>query len=244
MKAATLLLSAGLFLAVPAVATAGTISSGTITGDATSGISSAKTYTHKLDFGPAPAATVNGVAFDSVLAAGAVTPAFTYAVSSGTVNDNPGNGSVGGVPAGEAVRTLLDDMVYNGGNELNGTATLTINGLTPGTQYSARIYSRKWTTTDNARAATIAFDEDGAGPLGTAQAFNQGAADIAQYIEYAYTAVDPSLTIQFTQTTALNQSWHLYGFSNEVVPEPASAAFAALAAGVLATRRSRPRQRR
>ncbi|MEA3210820.1 MAG: fibronectin-binding autotransporter adhesin [Chthoniobacter sp.] len=248
-------IAAALVLATARQSQAGTIITFTFTGDATSQISSSKTYLTKADPGlDATSATINGVAFE----AGALTTSTLYtatnmtlaltsgagvlALNAGNANDTPSGGG------GSA--TLLTDMVNRSGNA--GTAgtvlTLTFTGLTLGTQYSARIYYRQWSSADP-RNNVLFFDEDGAGALGTSSGTvseDAGTSDgVANVIGYNFTAQNNgsggALPLVVTVTQAVdNNSWHFYGMTNEVVPEPSSLALLGLTtSGFMIWRRRR-----
>ena len=192
-----------------------------ITDDADSGIHPAKTYTHNLDFGlGTPGATINGVPFAAYNNAANGTLNFNRAVDSGSANDHPGNPdhNVSG-----ALVNLLTDMYYNGGNTPGGTTTWTMSGLTAGTTYDTRIYVRQWGPSPN-RVATLEFDPDGAGPIADsvtvseddATSVGMPNANDAYFLNYRFTAVSgEDLVITVTQLNN-NNSWHLYGLSNEV----------------------------
>ena len=257
-------LAAGLCLSPAALG--GTLTTFTFTSDATSQISSSKTYTAKADPGSSGTgpATVNGVVFDrgalSTSAGSAVgvdtytAPGVTYTIPAGAGQVGPlafngGNGF--DLPGGSSAQ-LLTDMVFTSNGAGQGNVTrLTFTGLTAGQQYSARIYYRAWDAA-TARPSTITFDEDGAGPLGaSAGSVDEDAGNnsdgIANVLAYNYTAVSNGaggalpLIVNFTADTG-NNSWHLYGVTNEVVPEPATAGVLGVAGlGLLARRR---RQRR
>jgi hypothetical protein len=202
----------------------GTISYHHITGDADCDIDSGRTYTHKLDFGTgSPGALINGVQFAAYNNGANGTLNFNRAVSSGSLNDHGGNG--GHNVSGNLVN-LMTDMYYNGGNAAGGTTTWTLSGLTAGTTYDVRIYVRQWGPSAN-RLVTLVFDPDGPGPISDstgqiseddATTAGMAAANDAYYISYVYTAVSgQDLVITATQQN-LNNSWHLYGLSNEETP--------------------------
>jgi hypothetical protein len=205
-------------------ANAGVISYVQITNDADCGISTDNTYTHKLDFGTgSPGALINGVQFDAYNNAANGTLNFNREVFSGGLSDHAGNGNHN--VSGSLV-ALMTDMYYNGDNAVGGSTTWTLSGLTAGQTYSTRIYSRQWGA-GNDRTATIVFDPDGAGPISDSTGpINQDDASAsppgftngndAYYVNYQFTAVaGQDLVITATQNL-VNQSWHLYGLTNEI----------------------------
>lgn len=219
-----------------------------ISNDADSGISTANTYTHTLDFGQGtPGALINGVQFNAYNLAASGTLNFSRTATTGTLADHVGN-----VPSGisGALTDLMRDMYFNNTNTPGGTTTWTIAGLTAGVTYDTRIYTRQWSASTNQRVSSFVFDPDGAGPLSeTTGAINQddattvgfAAENQPYYINYRFTAVEgQNLTITLTQANN-NNSWHLYGLTNQVVPavpEPMSAVLLGMGAlGLLARRR-------
>ena len=216
---------------------AGTISYVKITGDADSGISTENTYTHALDFGTGtPGALINGVQFDAYNLAANGTLNFNREVSTGILYDHAGNANF--TVSGGLV-DLLTDMYYNGDNAVDGVTTWTLSGLTPGKSYQTRIYARQWGA-GNQRTVVFEFDPDGAGPISdVTETINQDDATTvgmpndndAYYINYEFTAVaGEDLVIMVTQDL-FNQSWHLYGITNQeyspgiaTVPSPADGA--------------------
>jgi hypothetical protein len=202
-------------------ANAGTITYVKITGDADCGIDPENTYTHTLDFGQGtPGALINGVQFDAYNAGANGTLNFNRTVATGSLSDHAGNANhnVSG-----ALVDLLTDMYYNGDNAIDGTTTWTLSGLTAGQTYQTRIYSRQWGANNN-RDVTFVFDPDGAGPVSdSTEKINQDDATTvgmpndndAYYINYEFTAVaGEDLVITLTQDL-FNQSWHLYGLTNQ-----------------------------
>lgn len=195
-----------------------------ITGDADCGVLASKTYTHKLDFGTGtPGALINGVQFDAYNKATNSFFNFSCGVSSGTGDDHGGN-----TPSGVsgALVTLLSDMYYNNGNASGGTTTWTLSGLTPGMNYDTRIYVRQWGAVDP-RVATLTFDPDGAGPLSdsvgpinedNATTVGMAVANDAYYISYRFTAVAGANLVITVKQHNPNNSWHLYGITNELIP--------------------------
>ena len=168
------------------------------TDDSNSGISTGKVYTHKVNFNASEAATtlVNGVNFE---------------------NDNNRTGSNWSLAgAGSAATgthhvsgdggTICSSMVYG------ADAVLTLTGLTPGEDYVFTKYTRGWgspggrlvhfITSVDGRTTTIDgnLDGDGNGHL----------------FMYSYTApASGELVITFDPLSS-GDTWHHYGFSNEV----------------------------
>ncbi|NQV31759.1 MAG: discoidin domain-containing protein, partial [Phycisphaeraceae bacterium] len=220
-KMTTLILALGMSLMILS-ANAGTISYVLITNDVDCGISPDNTYTHTLDFGTgSPGASINGVQFDAYNNAALGTLNFNREVASGSLSDHAGNG--GHNVSGDLV-DLMTDMYYNGNNAVDGVTTWTLSGLTAGKTYHARIYTRQWGA-GNDRTAAFVFDPDGAGPISDAsEPINQDDAtsaglsndNDAYYINYQFKAVSgQDLVITLTQSL-VNQSWHLYGISNQL----------------------------
>ena len=211
-------------------ANAGTITYVLITTDADCGISTDNTYTHTIDFGTGtPGALINGVQFEAYNNAALGTLNFNREISSGSLSDHAGNG--GHNVSGDLV-DLMTDMYYNGGNAVDGTTSWTLSGLSAGKTYHTRIYTRQWGA-GNDRTAAFVFDPDGAGPISDATGpINQDDATTvglssdndAYYINYQFKAVSgQDLVITLTQSLT-NQSWHLYGLTNqEFSSETASA---------------------
>ncbi len=193
-----------------------------ITSDEDCGISADNTYTHTLDFGTGtPGALINGVQFDAYNNAANGTLNFNREISSGLLSEHGGNGShnvTGGLV------DLLTDMYYNGSCVPGGTTTWTLSGLTAGQTYQTRIYTRQWGATDD-RDVTFVFDPDGSGPISdyTGNVSEDNATSVgmangndAYYINYQFTAVEgQDLVITLTQEKN-NNSWHLYGLTNQV----------------------------
>ncbi len=210
-------------LGFTALASAGTISYVKITGDGDCGIAPENIYTHTLDFGQGtPGALINGVQFDAYNLAANGTLNFDRAVATGNLSDHAGNANFN-VTGG--LVDLLTDMYYNGDNAVDGTTTWTLSGLRAGQTYSTRIYTRQWGA-NNQRTVVFAFDPDGAGPVSdvTGTINEDDATTVgmpndndAYYIDYEFTAVaGEDLVITVTQDLT-NQSWHLYGLTNQEV---------------------------
>jgi len=212
----------------PPPATKGTIAFEGITSDADSDIGLDHDYTHKVDCGTSALAAVNGVRFLQARNSTLPLANFDYQVSSGGQSEHGGNTpqNVSG-----AVTELFRDMLYNGNNPPGGTAMATLSGLVPGAVYKTRVYTRQWGPTASSREARVGFDIDGDGTtdnhvtVDEDHASSVGFSDDAQAYALAYTfrAESDHLDVSFQQSF-YNQSWHLYGVTNEIIaPAPGTA---------------------
>lgn len=215
----------GLSIGLVALLAASTLQAGTIsylpiTGDADSDISTAKLYTHVLDFGTHdPGAKVNDVHFRQTLKNN-MPWNYEHAVTQGAIADHGGN-SAHNVTGGAV--DLFYDMIYNSGSSGGQSATATLKGLQPGQQYDTRFYVRRWGA--GAREATITFDTNGDAVAEDQVVIDEddasknppdlGTADRAYALSYQFTADSPELAVEFTYAGA--PSWHFYGLSNELV---------------------------
>ncbi len=173
------------------------------TNDADSGISVGKVYTHAVNFKEAEgvATTINGIAFENdnnYTGTNWQLQGTTNAHGPATDYNVTGDGSL-----------LLKNFFYG------GTPTLTLTGLTAGQEYVLTLYTRAWgepggrviNVTTSADGRTVALDQNIAGTTN-----NKGN---GRLFKYSYTApVSGTLTVTFTAQTA--DTWHHYGFSNEV----------------------------
>ncbi len=174
------------------------------TTNADSGVSTTKTYSHRLDFGDGAPATVNGVAFDPAANSGAdwtlggatnLLPESAGAASTPTFSD---------APNGTAMNLLLSDFYYNG-----NPATLTLTGLAPGQNYDLRLYQRQW---GGDRTQLFSFN---AGPSTGSFIYNQDVSATPSYLSIRYTADASGIaTLSTTQLGA--GTFHWYGLTNEV----------------------------
>ena len=217
------------------VVRAGVLTPVTFADDATSGVSPDLTYTHLADLtSDDGGAVINGVTFPAATNAGAGGggTVSTFNLTAPSVFQNFNSPA----PDGGGLDDLLDDFYHSGGIG-NGSASLTLTGLTPGVPYRLRLYVggfggnlQTFTADDTSPATTFA---------GIPR--NAGSDVLPGSIDYTYTLGpgDTDFVMMTTPATA-NDSFHWYGFSNEVVPEPTSLSLAAGAAAGLLVRRRRP----
>ncbi|MEZ5300347.1 MAG: hypothetical protein R3F11_06725, partial [Verrucomicrobiales bacterium] len=192
----------------------GALSFHAITGDADSGIDPSKNYTHLLDFGGGPLATVNGVAFSQ--GQPSETSGGTWA--STIPNNHNGNGATN-VPNTDGVHQLLDDFNFNDANGI-----ISVGGLTPGQSYETTLYIRNW---GGDRDQVIEFDVNMDGIPERATRIDPDNAtqtppdlDVANRafaMKYTFVAESDVLRINTNQVAA--GTFHLYGLSNENITD-------------------------
>jgi autotransporter-associated beta strand protein len=179
-----------------------------ITNDADSGIDSGKTYTHKIDFGTDTVATINTVAFDNGFSGNGST----------TITGGHNGGGAGLTVTGDVVN-LFDDMVFN-----NMTGEIVLTGLAPDTWYDVRLYHRAWDQPTD-RSVTFLYDvsDDGSTEetvtldTNDASAVPPGLAawDTAYAMSYTYQAETNGTLNIHANAHFTNQTFHLYGLTNE-----------------------------
>ena len=213
-----------------------------ISTDADTGINTGTTYTHLLDFiADNSAARINGVQFTAAARTGT---GYTSTNIPGQILETQfnGGGAGTGAAAGSGLHKLLTDFYYNSTNNGAGQSeTITLTGLVPNQAYRTRIFYRQWDANEaNTRFTDITFDE-GAGAAGSIRV-NQDESEAARMLVYDYVAGPAGrLTVSFAEGgNAAAASWHQYGMSNEVVPEPTSLAVLGIGAMGLLARRRRP----
>lgn len=208
-----------------------------ITTDESSGISASKLYTHKFSGGLG--ATINGVTL-AAHGPAAQAPGVTWTAT--LPNGNPGTLSqivpanagewdaVAGGVTGTGIQEMLGTFTYSTDGANPGSyQTWTLSGLTSGQKYDLRLYVRVWdidgtfgrplqlTLTNGAEVRSCYLLEDRPGVVLANDNIHS-----AYYLSIPYTAqgTDVVLTAAVPLTTgAASGSFHLYGLTNESVPD-------------------------
>lgn len=176
------------------------------TGDEDSGVDANYVYTHAYNFGSADSPAINGITFTG-LAGGnpGVAGRFstTYLVNLFT-GDNDAALTGGS-------KILGRDFVYGGTVPAGSFQSITIEGLTAGTEYVATIYSVGFDPPGpTIRWATFSVGNDRL-TVNQDQFFNNGGI----LLSYRYTAdASGSVTLNYAPINPANVSIHTYGFSN------------------------------
>jgi fibronectin-binding autotransporter adhesin len=193
----------------------------TFTSDANSGIGTANTrygttgYNLALAFDQGANVTINGVTFvDTGKAASGTSGSISWSLANWGNNSAFGSFPTGFQPVSDQqTYTLLNHFYYGAGNN---TQTLTLTGLTPGQAYDARIYYRSWNNPNNGRISNWTFDP-GTATLTKLNALSEDSNTTGNYIDFPYVAgPEGKLVLNAANTSAA--SWHLYGFSNQQIP--------------------------
>ncbi len=230
-----------MIVCAASMAWAGTTSvSGPLSDDASTGVSTSKTYTHAVSGGSAT--TLNGVSFAALSPSS--TPAnFNWSTEGknkdaiGCCNNGDWNPATGGVTGPELIK-LLGSFTYSGNGDASPSSQVfTLSGLTPGTTYDARLYVRTWDTEASGRPIFLHFNNGAdtviSGPFGEDRPNELGLPSVhsAYYINHRYTANASEMSIRAEVDLAGGAgsgSFHLYALTNEVVPEPGSLSLMAL----------------
>ncbi len=196
-----LFISIASLLAVQAGFAADAIfSSGAFTGDADSGVGTAKTYTAIANIIGSDV-TVNGKTF---IGSGTATSGTGWALTN-VPNLFGGGGNHTTTFGASSIDNLFDGFQF-GGNP----GTLTLSELTPGQTYVATLYNEGWAwpgfddrtnILTSSEGATIRYNPDGLE---------------ASMLKYTFVATGATTTINTAQTRT-NYSLHMYGLSNEQV---------------------------
>ncbi|HVY68652.1 MAG TPA: immunoglobulin domain-containing protein [Verrucomicrobiae bacterium] len=177
--------------------------------DSTSGVDSQYFYTHAYSFNTTANTTINGVLFKGVAGANpAISNVFTVAHVGSTYGGDDNTITT----AGGGSASLARDFIYSGANVNSGEyESITIRGLTPGTEYVATIYSVGWDEpTATLRWVTLLSEND---RLTVNQ--DQFGNNYGIRVSYRYTAgTNGTAVLNVAPVNPVNVSMHFYGFSN------------------------------
>ena len=198
---AGLAIAIALSFAVTANA-AGVFATTEFTGDSDCGVASSIQYTHAVNIGGS-GVRVNGVDF---IGTGGANPSGSNFSTSGFANQY---GTAWGAPVTGAIQTVCNYFNYNG-----EVQTLTLTGLTAGQDYKTTFYNCGWGGVGG-RYCFIWADENNDGVEEAYIDFDENYAT-ASLLTYAFTAESDTVKFTIEPYNSAN-SFHLYGFSNEIV---------------------------
>ncbi len=193
-------------------------------GDAESEISTTKRYTHLLDVGGTlNYPVVNGVRFHSTADVAGSVNGYSWANLPGNLHNGGNEGQIS-APQGSGMRALLTDFRHSAANTGTTPRALTFGGLKPGFLYEFRFYDRPWDT-PNDRGQTFTFKPLGASDPGWSIAHNPDAEKNDHILSFRYAPAADTLIVEYVQTAPSDNSYHIYGLSNEILAgifEPAA----------------------
>jgi len=175
------------------------------TDDAGSGVDPSFFYTHAYKFGAAGNVTINNINFTGV---GGASPNVPGSFSSTFLGAGP-VGDVFNFVTGNGA-AMAAQFVYGGNVPAGSFQSITVSGLTPGTNYVMTVYSVAWDDpgltarwiTASANSDYLTFNQD--------QFNNNGGIRIS----YRYTAgVSGTMTLRFAPLIQ-GTTFHVYGFAN------------------------------
>ncbi|PYI82525.1 MAG: hypothetical protein DME26_17350, partial [Verrucomicrobia bacterium] len=175
------------------------------TDDAGSGVDPTFFHTHAYNFGSAANGTINNINFTGV---GGTSPNVPGKFSTTFLAAGP-VGDVFNFVTGDSA-TLAAAFVYGGNVPAGSFESITVSGLTPGTNYVMTVYSVAWDDpgltvrwiTASANSDYLTFNQD--------QFNNNGGIRIS----YRYTAdVSGTMTLRFAPLIQ-GTTFHVYGFAN------------------------------
>jgi hypothetical protein len=190
--------------------------------DEDSGVDPSYFYTHAYNLGSGANLTINNVNFTGV--AGAA-PAVPGKFSTTYFAKNPVS-DPGALVFGNSA-TMAAQFVYGGDVPAGSPQSITLEGLTPGTEYVMTVFSVAWENpSEESRWATLSVGDD---YLTVNQ--DQFGDHAGLRFSYRYTAdASGTVTMQFAPFIPKNTSIHVYGFANreaesrfvgpEIVVEP------------------------
>jgi hypothetical protein len=170
-----------------------------LTGDADSGINSGLSYTAVADFFGPGTRTANGVSFSDNGLAGTN---YTLTLA------NPGNAGNSSNVTG-VVGDLVSDFNHGNGSP---TASLTLSGLTVGTEYVTTWYNRTWGDNQSTGRVVDITPSDTGIPFRINQDSTRNGDGTV--IRYAFTATATTITYQFNAANLA--AFHHYAMTNAV----------------------------
>ncbi|RLD10471.1 MAG: hypothetical protein DRI44_05985, partial [Chlamydiae bacterium] len=178
--------------------------------DASSSISSFKTYTHAVNIGHVGDVVINGVTFTGS-GSGAAQSGTNWELLNYSNDSNMGivtedNSSISG-----AGSNLVSDCAYSAVN-----STLILSGLTPGGNYTLTLFNNATTA---ASLDTYIIPSDSGAALNIVDQ-NQSAGTIDRYQYIAPENGVFAMTFNNNNGSSISsENWRLYAFSNEAIPE-------------------------
>jgi hypothetical protein len=181
--------------------------------DADCGVDGNYPYTHAYHFGGTANFTVNGIPFTGMAGVNPYVANSFYTVHFPNEFTSADANNIAGSSKG-----IGTTFVYSGANVDNGWYEgLTLQGLTPGTEYVLTLYSAAWENANlEARWVTVAMGEDRLTVNQDMYNDNNGLT-----ITHRYTAdASGTATVKIAPVQPVNLSFHLYGFSNRKAVSP------------------------
>ncbi len=179
------------------------------TSDADSGLDANYLYTHSYNFGSSACPIINGIGFTGVPGINPAVPGKFSTASFGYTY----SGDVNNLTSltGTSSALLARDFAYGGTIAPTNAQTISLVGLTPGTEYLFTIYSVAWEEPDIAnRWVTVSAGDDRL-TLNQDQFYNNNGI----LVSYRYTAdASGTFTAKISPVNPNNVSMHVYGFSN------------------------------
>lgn len=182
-----------------------------LTTDAATGLSPSKSYTHLIDFGHRPVATINGVTFTQGAANGTGDSYGGFPNGNGYSNWNDWTNLIAGVES-SGLRDLLYDMNYA------GSYTAWIDGLTPGAVYELRLYHRPWDSSTSTQERRCLYKFYGCSEsVADTQIIFGAQPNPPSVVVYRYIAPASGKISYYCDAVAIGGNVHngIYAFSNE-----------------------------
>ncbi len=173
------------------------------TDDASSKISSGKTYTHTINLGADSDVVINGVNFTG---SSSNYNGTGWSMINGFGNNNFQTLSVGGTTISGDSANLVSDFIYEGYAQ---SSAIILSNLVGGQTYAFTLYNRgygaglreSFFAPGDSESAMVILNQNVSGPSG-------------KLVKYYYTAPSNGV-FSIALSTAVNAGWHYYAFSNE-----------------------------